>query len=110
MGNARIQIRRGTVAFWESENPILHSGEPGFERDTNKFKIGDGITPWNALLYMGTLGTQGPSGPEGPQGEPGLPGPSSSLEELNVHINDVTPHPVYDDGPSLYLLYQNAKV
>lgn len=37
-------------------------------------------------------------------GEPMDPG------DLSAHVNSETPHPVYDDGPSLALLYANAKV
>jgi hypothetical protein len=29
---------------------------------------------------------------------------------LALHIADPEPHPAYDDGPSLFLLYENAKV
>lgn len=37
--------------------------------------------------------------------------PETPFEEaLLDHVNDETPHPVYDDGPSLFLLYENAKV
>lgn len=53
MSPSRIQIRRGTAAFWQDENPILHPGEPGLETNTNKYKFGDGETPWNALPYVG---------------------------------------------------------
>ena len=52
-----IQIRRGTLANWASTNPILASGEMGFESDTNKFKFGDGVTAWNSLVYAITAGT-----------------------------------------------------
>jgi hypothetical protein len=90
----QIQIRRGRKAFWESENPILHDGEPGYEKDTRKLKIGDGSTPWNALPYAAG-------------GASDIPIDQASLAE---HINAATPHPVYDDGPSLSLLYANAKV
>lgn len=45
----RIQIRRGTAAEWTASDPILAEGEPGFETDTNTFKIGDGTTHWSAL-------------------------------------------------------------
>lgn len=31
-------------------------------------------------------------------------------EQLLVHVNDTTPHPVYDDLPSLTLLFNNALV
>lgn len=51
---AQIQVRRDTAANWTSENPTLASGEIGFETDTNKLKIGDGATAWNApLAYFG---------------------------------------------------------
>lgn len=46
-----IQFRRGTAAAWTSANPVLSAGEPGFESDTNKQKIGDGTTAWNSLPY-----------------------------------------------------------
>lgn len=45
-------LRRGTTSAWESANPILQYGEPGYEKDTGKLKIGDGIHPWNELPYL----------------------------------------------------------
>lgn len=48
-----FQLKRGTAQRWIEVNPILKQGEPGFEYDTNKLKIGDGITPWNNLPYQG---------------------------------------------------------
>lgn len=47
-----FQLRRGTAEAWSRVNPILRYGEPGFERDTNKLKIGDGIHLWNNLPYF----------------------------------------------------------
>lgn len=47
----QIQIRRGTAAQWTSANPTLASGEFGFETDTGKAKIGNGVTAWNSLAY-----------------------------------------------------------
>lgn len=49
---ARLWSRRGTAAEWTSANPTLAAGEVGFETDTNRVKIGDGITPWNTLDYI----------------------------------------------------------
>lgn len=46
-------LRRGYKAVWERNNPILATGEPGFVIDENRLKIGDGITPWNDLDYIG---------------------------------------------------------
>ena len=48
----KIAIRRGTAAAWTSANPTLASGEPGYETDTAKIKIGDGSTAWNSLAYF----------------------------------------------------------
>jgi hypothetical protein len=52
----RMQQRRGTASQWISTNqgngPILSAGEIGFESDTNKFKIGDGINHWINLTYF----------------------------------------------------------
>lgn len=54
----RTLIRRGTAVQWSTVNPILLAGEFAVETDTRKFKIGDGVTDWNTLLYA----TQGESG------------------------------------------------
>ena len=47
----RIQLRRDTSANWTSINPTLAEGEIGVEKDTDKFKIGDGTTGWTSLSY-----------------------------------------------------------
>lgn len=51
--NATIRFKRGTEARWKEVNPILLSGEPGFETDTGKIKVGDGVTRWTDLGYIG---------------------------------------------------------
>jgi hypothetical protein len=52
----RMQQRRGTASQWISSNngdgPILNAGEIGWESDTNKFKIGDGVSYWDDLTYF----------------------------------------------------------
>ena len=50
---ARMLQRRGTAAQWEDvkNTVILAAGEIGLETDTGKFKVGDGVTVWNALSY-----------------------------------------------------------
>jgi len=52
----RMQQRRGTATQWTSSNdgdgPILNAGEIGWESDTNKFKIGDGVSYWADLTYF----------------------------------------------------------
>lgn len=47
-----IQIRRDTAANWSSANPVLAQGEIGAETDTNKIKMGDGLTAWDGLDYL----------------------------------------------------------
>ena len=47
-----FKVKRGTAARWEELNPILNPGEPGFEMDTFKLKIGNGSTPWKELPYV----------------------------------------------------------
>lgn len=44
-----FKLRRGTSLQWESVNPILAEGEPGYATDINLLKIGDNKTPWKDL-------------------------------------------------------------
>lgn len=54
----RIQWRRDTAAAWTAANPILAEGEAGFETDTLKVKIGDGVTAWSGLIYLTAPGAE----------------------------------------------------
>lgn len=107
----RIRFRRGTAANWQAENPVLADGEPGFEFDTGRLKIGNGYRHWNELAYIvdnggevaygpqgpvgptgatgaaGATGPTGPTGPIGPKGDQGLTGPAGP------------PGPQGEDGP-----------
>jgi Major tropism determinant N-terminal domain len=94
----QIQLRRGKAAFWTDENPVLHQGEPGYETDTGMLKIGDGLTFWRDLEYFTGLDL-----------DPGTDD-ATAMALITAHLSDTTPHPVYDDGPSLVLIYENAKV
>lgn len=53
--NIRIQSRADTAYNWldEQNNPpiVLLEREIGYEIDTGKYKIGDGISTWNQLKY-----------------------------------------------------------
>ena len=51
-------LRSGTAALWSGANPVLLAGEPAFETDSKRFRIGDGVTAYNALPYI-TLGGAG---------------------------------------------------
>lgn len=48
----RMQQRRGLASQWTTANPVLAAGEIGYETDTGKFKIGDGINTWSLLKYF----------------------------------------------------------
>jgi hypothetical protein len=88
-----FQFVRGTEESLTRTNPTFRDGQPVFERDTNRLKVGDGFTPYRDLPYLGGTVSGG-----------------TDDASLAAHISSATPHPVYDDGPSLLLLYNNAKV
>ena len=48
----QIKLRRDTSANFTSKNPILGVGEPAYETDTKKLKIGDGTTTYTQLEYF----------------------------------------------------------
>lgn len=54
-----IRFHRDTATGWTTANPVLDAGEPGFETDTLKLKIGDGVTHWTSLAYQGLSGVAG---------------------------------------------------
>lgn len=75
----QIQLRRDSAANWTSSNPILADGEIGLERDTDKFKVGNGIATWTARPYGGVVGPQGIQGIQGIQGATGTTGPTGPI-------------------------------
>lgn len=94
-----FKLRRESALRWAAADPILADGEPGFEHDTGRFKIGNGQAKWSELEYFVPEGGGNFPDPD--------PGAGSTLTE---HIDSSLPHPVYDSGPSLNFLYENAKV
>lgn len=52
------QFKRGLAADWKRVNPVLKEGEPGFESDTNRLKIGNSFDAWNSLPYTGESGDE----------------------------------------------------
>lgn len=61
MSEKILQLKRGTAERWATVNPILAVGEPGFVYDSNRLKIGDGVSTWNELPYIeGTATTLTP--------------------------------------------------
>lgn len=52
----QIKLRRDTSANFTSKNPVLGLGEPAYETDTKKLKIGDGTTAYTQLEYFSAGG------------------------------------------------------
>lgn len=74
---ARLRLRQATSVQWASTNPILALGEPAFETDTKRMRIGDGTTAFLSLPYVYTTGSN-----------PDLAG----LTATSFLINDATPY------------------
>lgn len=113
----QLQFRRGTAVRWTNANPILAAGEMGIESDTDRFKLGDGVTSWNLLPYgglqglpgekgekgdageAGPQGLQGEKGEQGPQGPPGPPGDTVAYSfNGGFPSTDYTVGPAFDCG------------
>lgn len=79
--STRMQQRRGTAEQWTNVNPTLAEGEFGWESDTNKFKIGDGVNDWSTLAYF--VDTDGVAGSLGDYVELALLGVSDGVATLD---------------------------
>lgn len=51
--NVRIASKMDTKANLTEYNPVLLDKEVVYERDTGRYKIGDGVSRWNELSYFG---------------------------------------------------------
>ena len=52
----RLRHPSFAAGTWTAKNPLLQRGEIGYEIDTHKVKIGDGVTYWNDLAYIDASG------------------------------------------------------
>jgi hypothetical protein len=52
--NDLITFRKGIASEWISANPVLASGEPGYDLTNSVLKIGDGVSNWVALSGIGS--------------------------------------------------------
>lgn len=69
----------------------------------------EAVAPTTVVVGIPTA--VGPPGPAGPPGTPGGgEGGGVTPADLTAHINSTTPHPHYDDLPSLALLFENGLV
>lgn len=105
-----IQIRRGLAATWASANTTLSAGEWGYETDTGRYKIGDGITGWNSLDYAavtpdsfsgnsGILVTQGANGSTIGISVSGIT--SSQINNFNSSVSGLLPSVTGGSGISV---------
>jgi len=53
----KFLLRRDTLVNWTNANPVLGLGEPSVVSDTGQMKVGDGVTRWVDLPYVGTAAT-----------------------------------------------------
>lgn len=98
--------KRDTALNWANNNPILDAGVIGIVKETGQFKFGNGVSHWDGLPlhspdviieeliaeYVDSL----------PTGE-------VTQQDLDDHINSTNPHPQYDSGLDLTVLYENVK-
>lgn len=47
----RLRFPSFDADVWANKNPLLQKGELGHEKDTGRFKVGDGVTYWSDLPY-----------------------------------------------------------
>jgi hypothetical protein len=47
----RLRFPSFDSVVWTEKNPLLQKGELGHEKDTGRFKVGDGVTYWSDLPY-----------------------------------------------------------
>ena len=74
MKPARLLFRADKTAGWQTNNPVLLLGEPGYDVQMSSFRIGDGQNNWNNLKDISSK--PGPVGERGERGERGEPGPT----------------------------------
>lgn len=108
---AIFQHRHGTTTEWAVSTRILLEGEIGFDTTSGHFRMGNGrdvwvnlpdYTPTQEMIWIIQQSVDDAFANSG--------GGAEARQALDDHINSDSPHPVYDDGPSLKLLYLNAKV
>lgn len=57
----RILVRRDTATNWSTANPVLASGEWGYDQSNRVYKMGNGVTAWNSLQVSSGLATTNPA-------------------------------------------------
>lgn len=92
--SAILRHRRDTAANWTANDPVLEDGQQGFETDTLKSKLGDGVTAWTALSYAS---------------EPGGGGTVTSVDLANSTGLTASGGPIVGSGSLTYTLSANLQ-
>jgi hypothetical protein len=92
--NDLITFRKGTASQWISANPVLASGEPGYDLTNSILKIGDGVSNWVALSGIGSTSVGG--------------GGSSSTSV--IEYGSVSNFPVSGVGSTIYISTDNGRM
>lgn len=50
-----IQFKRGSTSSWRKSTTKLGAGQPGYDKEKHKIKVGDGVNTWSNLPYAGGL-------------------------------------------------------
>lgn len=83
--NTRFQLRNDTAANWAAHSDVvLKKGEIGIEIDTNKMKIGNGVSTYADLKYFG--GEAALNFEVFPKGE------TTDVEAINAAVGDTEIH------------------
>jgi hypothetical protein len=82
------------VISWNTYNPILLPGEPGYDKTNNQLRIGDGVTGWTSIAPLGTAKTYLYN--VGPITIPSTESPLPSNTETVVNITQPLPDSVYN--------------
>jgi hypothetical protein len=77
--NDLITFRKGIASEWISANPVLASGEPGYDLTNSILKIGNGFSNWVALSGIGSTSVGGSSSSVGVRGSISTTGTLSSF-------------------------------
>lgn len=110
-----FKLRRDEAADWVAKDPILLAGEPGFESDTGKMKMGTGFHVWTALPYIlpepavtsliaemiadATFeGVPGPKGDKGDTGDTGATGATGATGDTGPKGDTGDPGPAGSNG------------
>lgn len=104
----QFRLMRATRDRWLETNYTLGAGEPGFEMDTNKLKIGNGYAAWSDLPYVVDESVIALAIQEALNDATGDNPPAWAPALIEAHVLSPEPHPVYDDLQSLSLLFENG--